>query len=139
MNSRFLLQKLALPVAAGIVWGWFSMLVNSLTGAFDFESGFGHNLVSFAVSGVILSLICAGLLFVFEDRLPFKRPIPKAMLVSTGFWLVLRIGGALLSSMDHERYHVVTPQTVQGLFLAIMLGAALGMVWGEKSRGLEAA
>ncbi|TAN61899.1 hypothetical protein EPN18_05770 [bacterium] len=130
MKSRFFLQRLALLVASGIVWGWLSMAINSFTGAFTFESGLSHNFISFALGGVILSLICAGFLFMLEGRLPFKRTLPKAVLVSASVWLVLRIGGAFLSAMDSERFHVVTPQTLQGFLLAIVLGVVLGIVWG---------
>lgn len=118
-------------VVAGVIWGMAAMLTNSLTGAFMFEDGLLHNLVSFTTGGVILCMLTGGLLNLMGKRLPFKRPLPKAVLISGVVWITLRLGGAFLSSMDSERYHFVTAQSVQGFALAMALGVIIGFLWDK--------
>lgn len=120
---------------AGILWGWFSMAANSATGAFPFEGTFVSNWAVFTLAGGLFGLAVAGAMRLAARVLPFKGVIANAVLVSVAFWLALKVGGALLSSMDPDRFHVVTPQTVQGLLLSVVLGALVGLMW-KKEGGL---
>ncbi len=121
-------MKLILSTAGGVIWGWIAMAVNSLSGAFMFEGSFMHNAIIFAVSGAVFGAVAGGFLCVLEDRLPFKSLMLKAVMVSTALWIVLRVGGAVHSKIEPSHYHSVTPQTVQGFFLAVALGIILGIL-----------
>jgi len=112
---------------AGVVWGWLAMVLNAFTGIFTFEGSFTHDLVTFSIAGAIMGFVVSGLLYATGRFLPFKKSLPKAVFVSVLVWLLLRVGGALLSAMEPSRYHVFTPETLQGLFLAAVLGALLGL------------
>lgn len=112
---------------AGALWGVFSFGVNALTGIFRFEHGLAYNLIVFAVAGSVFGMVSGGFLMAAKGFLPFNRPFPKAVMVSTGLWLVLRLSGALLSGMESERYHVVTVETLQGLMLSLTLGSFIGL------------
>jgi sugar phosphate permease len=127
--ERFILA--AIP--GGIIWGWLSMVVNSVSGAFAFEGSFVHDLTTFATGGAIFGVLVAGFLSLMGDKLPFKSRLLRAVFVSTSLWILLRIGGALLSHMDNERYHIVTSQTIQGFFMAIILGCILYPLWKKES------
>ncbi|MBI5344228.1 MAG: hypothetical protein HZB83_02650 [Deltaproteobacteria bacterium] len=129
-------KNILLSALAGALWGLIAMAVNGVTNAFPFESGLLHNLVAFTFSGAVMGAVAGGFLGLAGARLPFKSTLPKAVLVSTIFWLFLRVAGAALSRMDSERYHAVTLQTMQGLVLAVVLGCILGLLW---SRGSQAA
>lgn len=122
-------QAILAGVTAGIIWGWVSMAANSFTGIFPFESSFAHNLVSFTFGGAIFGIVAGGLLVVAAPILPFKRTMPKAVLVCGSLWVILRLGGALLSVMDAHRYHVLAPEMLQGFALALVLGTLLGFTW----------
>lgn len=124
-------RKIFLIVAAGFIWGCIAMTVNSISGAFIFESGFPHNLATFTIGGIVFGFVVAGFLSILRTRLPFKRALPKAVLVSASIWVLLRAGGAVLSNMEPERYHMITPQTIQGFSLAVILGAILGILWDK--------
>ena len=71
---------------------------------------------------------------VSQERLPFKRPFPKAVLLSTSLWLILRTGGFFLSLTNPERYHPAIDEAIQGLVLAVILGCILGSLWEIKQR-----
>jgi hypothetical protein len=116
-------------VLAGVLWGCGSMLVNSISGAFVFEHSTAFNLVVFAVGGAIFGVITSGFLVLLGNRLPFKGVFPKAVLVSTSLWVVLRLGGEGLAITVPERYHPDVPQTIQGFLLAVALGAVLNLFW----------
>jgi len=127
--ERSLKQAVLAGVTAGIIWGWVSMAVNSLTGIFPFESTFAHNLVSFTFGGAIFGIVAGALMAVAGPVLPLRRAIPKAVLICGSLWVILRLGGAMLSVMEPHRYHVLTPETLQGFALALVLGALLGFTW----------
>ena len=118
-------------VAVGALWGWMAMAVNSMTGAFAFEGTLAHNLASFGVGGVVFGVTTAGFLNLLGERIPVKSVLVKAVIVSSAIWLLLRFSGAALSHMDHERFHAVTYESVQGLILAVILGVMTGLVSGR--------
>ena len=122
-------QGILAGVTAGIIWGWGAMAANSVTGIFPFESTFAHNLVSFTFGGAIFGVVAGGLMVVAGPVLPFKRTIPKAVLICASLWIILRLGGAMLSVMDSHRYHVLAPEMLQGFALALILGTLLGITW----------
>lgn len=117
---------------AGVVWGWIAMAINSATGIFPFEGSFAHDLVTFSIGGAVFGVVVSGFLKTAGEYMPFKGAFAKAVFTSTLLWLLLRVGGAALSSMEPSRYHVLTPQTLQGLGLAVVFGALLGMFWGKE-------
>lgn len=114
-------------LAAGVLWGWLSMVVNAITGIFPPETGFVHDLGSFGLAGAVTAFVVGGLLTVFMTRLPGRSVLLKAVTVSVLVWLALRAGAMMLSHIDPERYHVATWETLQGLALAVMLGALIGL------------
>lgn len=125
---RSLKESLLAGAAAGILWGWLCYLANYLSGVFPFEGSFAHNIVSFTFGGAVFGIVTGGLLAVIGGFLPFKGIVLKAAFVSAALWLLLRVAGDLLSVMEPHRYHVVTPETVQGLLLALALGGILGLI-----------
>lgn len=116
-------------ILSGVLWGWLAMAANALTGVFAFEGTFIHLMVSFTFGGALFGVLSAGFLSVAGGFLPFRKTLPKAVFTSVSIWLVLRIGGAALSVMDAERYHVLTAETAQGLILSAALGVVLGLLW----------
>lgn len=114
---------------SGIIWGWLALAVNSFTGIFPLETGLLGALASFTIGGAVFGVVSAGFLFVSARMIPFRSVVFKAIAVSTSIWIVLRIGGAALSGMEPGRYHFNMPEALQGLFLAVLLGAVLGVVW----------
>lgn len=127
-------KGIILGAIAGIVWGWIAMAVNAMSGAFPFENSVVQNLSNFAVGGAIFGIIVSGFLNLLQEWLPFKSVMLKAVLLSTILWLILRIGGAVLASVNPDRYHPDIPQTVQGFILAIMMGGLLGFLLKIKSK-----
>jgi hypothetical protein len=111
------------------------MAVNSLTGVFAFEGSFAQNLVSFILGGVLLALVSGGALYLLDAYLPFKGYMAKALLVTTALWLFLRGVGVLLSAMEPMRYSAVVAESLQGLALAVVLGAMLGILWSRAPSG----
>ncbi len=135
MNTSFYKGVIS-GVVAGIVWGWISLVVNSISGAFPFEHTFIFNLMIFSISGAIFGIIVAGFLNLIGQLLPFKKIMLKAILVSTSFWLLLRSGGIVLSIMMPDRYHPEIPQAIQGFFLSVILGVLVSLFWDKKSKVL---
>ena len=109
-------------ILSGVVWGLISLVVNHITGAFEFEAGFAALVMSFTFAGAVFGVVVAGLMQLLEGKLPFKNPMPNAVMVSTGLWFIFRVAGVFLSTMEPERYHVITLETFQGLILSIVLG-----------------
>ena len=134
MNTSF--KGIVSGVVAGIVWGWISMVVNSISGAFPFEHSFFFNVVIFSISGAIFGVIVSEFLVLIGERLPFKRILPKAIMVSTSFWLLLRSGGIVLSIMMPDRYHPEIPQAIQGFFLSVILGVLVSLLWDKETKAL---
>ena len=122
-------RGITLGVLAGIVWGWVAMAVNAVSGAFAFENSLMHNLISFAIGGAVFGIVVNGFLGLLQRLLPFKSILLNAVLLSVVFWLMLRIGGAMLSSVEPDRYHIITAQSIQGFVLAIIMGFILGTLW----------
>ncbi|HBG47166.1 MAG TPA: hypothetical protein DDW94_09295 [Deltaproteobacteria bacterium] len=121
---------------AGVLWGWLCYLANYFSGIFPFESSFTQNLLSFTFGGAVFGIVTAGLLAVLGGFLPFRRMVFKAVFISVTLWLALKFAGDILSIMEPERFHMVMPQAVQGILLALALGAILGLLLG---RGRQAA
>ncbi len=121
--------------AAGLIWGLVAMAVNSLTGVFAFEGSLAHNLISFVLGGVLFALVSGGALYLLDRYLPFRGYTAKALVVTTVLWLLLRGAGVLLSAMEPMRYHVITAESLQGLALAVVLGAILGVLWSMAPGG----
>ena len=119
-------------VIAGVLWGLSALGVDYITGAFRIESGLVHNLAAFTIGGALLGVVAGGLLALVGGFLPFKNTFIKAIAVSLSLWLLLRLGGTLLSGMDHHRYHQEVSQTVQGFVLAAVMGLFLGLLWKKK-------
>jgi len=122
-------RGIMLGAVAGIIWGWVAMAVNVVSGAFAFENSLMHNLISFAIGGAVFGIVVNGFLGLLQRLLPFKSILLNAVLLSIVFWLMLRIGGAMLSSVEPDRYHIITAQSIQGFVLAIIMGFILGTLW----------
>ncbi len=122
-------------VVAGVIWGWLTMAVNAVTGVFPFEGTFTHNLVTFAAAGAIFGIVVGVVLVTGGRFLPVKSQVGKGVVISTAIWLLLRIGGIVLSAMEPHRYHLLTAEFFQGIVLAVILGALLGLF----SRGANGA
>lgn len=131
---QFLKKIVFYGLIAGILWGWASMVLNSITGIFRPEMGFIHDIISFSVGGAVFGVVVSGFLYGVWNFIPFKKAHTKAIFVSMVLWLALRVGGAGLSMMAPERYHVLTPETLQGLILSGMLGAFLGLLWARETK-----
>jgi len=59
--------------------------INPVTGIFPFESTFAHNLMSFTFGGAVFGVVAGGLMAVVGPVLPFRRTVPKAVLVCASF------------------------------------------------------
>ena len=132
MRNSELKEALWMGVIAGVLWGWTALGVDYITGAFEIESTIAHNLSAFTIGGALLGVVAGGLLALVGRFLPFKSELLKAVVVSLGLWLLLRLGGMLLSGMDHHRYHQELSQSVQGFILAGVMGLFLGLLWKKK-------
>ncbi|MBI5048412.1 MAG: hypothetical protein HZB54_05660 [Deltaproteobacteria bacterium] len=122
-------KGIILGAIAGVIWGWVVILINAISGAFQFESSVLQNLINFAAGGAIFGIVVSGFLTILQRWLPFKNIVANAVLLSTILWLLLRIGGMLLSSIEPERYHLITAQSIQGFIMAIVMGCILGILW----------
>lgn len=114
---------------AGLLWAPFALAVNALSGAFPFENSIVYNLISFAAGGCVFGAVAGSFLSLIYGQLPFRSPFAKAALVTTCMWLVIRLGGMMLSLISPERYHAAPIQTVQGLILAVAMGCFIGAIW----------
>jgi hypothetical protein len=132
MNHTGLKEALWMGVIAGVLWGWTALGVDYITGIFPIESSIAHNLASFTIGGALLGVVAGGLLALVGGYLPFKGTLIKAVSVTLGLWLLLRLGGMFLSGMDHHRYHQEVSQTIQGFVLAAVMGIFLGLLWKKK-------
>src|SRR3972149_6314040 len=119
---------------AGVLWGWVALAVNAMSGVFTFENSLLHNLIGFAIGGIIFCIVVCGFMRLFHEWLPFKNILLNAILLSSVLWLLLRIGGVMLSSVEPDRYHLITAQSVQGFVLAVIMGCILGFLWKIKSK-----
>lgn len=119
---------------AGVLWGWVALAVNAMSGVFTFENSLLHNLIGFAIGGIIFGIVVSGFMRLLHEWLPFKNILLNAILLSAVLWLLLRIGGVMLSSVESDRYHLVTAQSVQGFVLAVIMGCILGFLWKIKSK-----
>lgn len=134
---RFLGSGINTGVAAGIIWGWVCMAVNAATGIFPFEGTFTHNVVTFSAAGAVFGIVTSALLLAGGRFIPFRNAVARGMLVSTVLWLVMRFVGNMLSVMEPERYHLLKPEFIQGVTLAVVLGALLGLL-GRRVFGARA-
>ncbi len=123
-----------LGIFSGIIWGWIAIAINLVSGVFPLESSLYYNIIVFSIGGAVFGLVVAGFLTISFDKLPFKKPIAKAILIAAALWLILRMFGSLLSTMEPARYHIITSQTIQGLILAVLFGCILGMLWQVQQR-----
>lgn len=129
MEQGNLKKGICLGILSGIVWGWISILVNYITGVFPFEESLLKEVITFSFGGAIFGMVIGGFMSLIGDRLPFKSLLPNAIFISMAVWLVLRIGGVLLSYNDPGRFHPDAAQTLQGFMLAIVLGLILTTFW----------
>lgn len=116
-------------VVAGTVWGWLAMIIHAVTGISPAEHSILYNLFPFTAGGIIFGIFSGGILALIHDRLPFKTYFGKAVMLTTLMWLILHIGGFLLSLIDSGRYHYTSREAVPGLILFLLLGSILGAVW----------
>jgi len=128
-------KGIVLGFISGILCGWFLIALNELTGVFVLEESLAFNMVTFAAGGAVFGIVAGSFTALLEKRLPFNGTLFKGILVSTGLWIVLRLGGYMLSLNDAERYHADIGQTVQGFAFAIMLGVVLGSLWKMERTG----
>ncbi len=103
------------------------MTLNSFTYAFPYEAGFLHNFITFSIGGGVFGVVVGGFIWLLGDFIPFKGRIPRAVAISVSLWVLLTAGGVVLSGIRPERYHIVTYQTIQGLFLSVVLGIFFGI------------
>ncbi len=129
MDRGNLIKGICLGILSGIVWGWVSILVNYITGVFPFEESLLKEVITFSFGGAIFGMVIGGFMSLIGDRLPFKSLLPNAIFISMAVWLVLRIGGVLLSYNDPGRFQPDAAQTLQGFMLAIVLGLILTTFW----------
>ena len=118
-------------VVAGIVWGWLAMVIHAVTRISPGEHSILYNMFPFTIGGVIFGIFSGGILALIHDSLPFKTSFVKEVLLTTWIWLILHVGGFLLSLIDSGRYHYSSREAVHGLMLAVLLGGILGVVWSK--------
>ncbi len=123
---------------AGVLWGWLALLVGSLTGIFMLEAGFVAGVASFTVGGAIFGTVATGFIVAGLQLKLFRRVVVGSIVVSFCLWLILRIGGVALSTMDAERYHVATLETAQGFVLALCFGVIIGFLLRHQENKVDA-
>ncbi|OGP14360.1 MAG: hypothetical protein A2052_09785 [Deltaproteobacteria bacterium GWA2_54_12] len=121
-------EHLKSGVIAGVVWGWLAYLTNAVTGVFPFEGSFAQDIVSFSFGGAVFGVATGASLALLGGLIPFRGIVARAVFASAFIWIVLRLAGDMLSMMEPHRYHLLTAETVQGLALAVALGAILGIM-----------
>lgn len=124
-------KGIGLGGVSGILSGWLSIGVNKITDVFPFEQSLLSLFVSFAVGGAIFGIIAGSVMAVASEFSP-GASYAKAIIICVGLWVVLRLGGAILSYSDPLRYHESAAQTIQGLVMAVALGGILGVLWDLK-------
>ncbi|MBI5327808.1 MAG: hypothetical protein HZB80_05895 [Deltaproteobacteria bacterium] len=129
-------KSITLGAISGMIWGWVAMAINALSGAFQFESSVLQNLINFAAGGAVFGIVVNGFLTILQRWLPFQNIVANAVLLSTILWLLIRIGGMFLSSIEPERYHLITAQSIQGFVMAIVMGCILGILWKINKKGV---
>ena len=122
-------KNVILGAIVGVLWGWAAIAINAVSGVFPFEESLLYNMISFAVGGAVFGIVISGFLGLLQRWLPFKSVVLNAILLSVALWLILRIGGAMLSSVEPERYHLITIQSIQGFVLSVIMGCILGILW----------
>jgi hypothetical protein len=110
------------------------MGINSITGVFPLEATLMHNISAFVIGGALFGLVSSGLLFFAGATTRFRPTIINAAVVTTAIWVLLRFSGTILAASDHHRFHFDRAATVQGFFLAIVLGIILGVLWKTRPR-----
>ena len=129
---------LRVGVLSGILWGLIAMIVNRFTSVFIWEEGFHEDLLTFSMAGAFFGVVVTILFSLFLQRLPFKSYLLKAVMVSTGVWFIIWGGAIILHFIKPERYHPNLLQSVQGFFLAIILGLIIGWFYQhKKDKGVE--
>ncbi len=116
-------------LVAGVIWGWVALATNWVTGFFPLEESLLYELITFGIGGAVFGTVAAGFLVLTRQHLPFKHLLPKAVMLSTSLWLLLYFTGAWLSATDHDRYHPVMDETIQGLCLAVVMGGLIWLFW----------
>lgn len=131
MQSQYIdLKKIVIFGAlTGIAWGWLAMAVNIVTGVFAFENALLHNLTAFAIGGAVFGIVASGFLSLLQGWLPFKSNLTKAVYIAVSLWIILFIGGYGLATVEPDRFVFEYHQGIQGLALALVLGAMLGYFW----------
>lgn len=119
---------------SGVIWGVISMAVNTFTGAAVPEATFAHDIATFVFAGAVFGIVTGAFLKAAGGFIPVRSTIARAVIVSTSLWIVLRVAGEMLSAMEPDRYHFVTPQTIQGFVLSVLLGVILGVVFRKPAR-----
>lgn len=128
-------KGILLGALAGVACGWLVIAFNMFSGVAEFENGFISNALAFSTGGGLFGVIVGGLMTLLEGRLPFSGTLSKTVSISVGIWLILRLGGTLLSMNDPQRFHPDFAQTLQGLLFAVALGLILGVLWNRKPEG----
>lgn len=116
-------------MVSGAIWGLIALAVNRFTGVFPFESSVLHNVLAFMVAGAFFGVVAGAVVAIAGRFLPSWNIVVKAVVLSAAVWVVLRIIGALLSSMDHHRYHINLAEALQGFLLAALMGLFIGILW----------
>jgi MFS family permease len=125
MDNVNLTKGIIVGCLSGIVWGLMAILVNHITGVFTLEESLLREMMTFSLGGAVFGMVIGGFLALTSNRLPFKSSFLKAVSVSVAIWLILRVGGVLLSYANPERFHPDRGQAIQGFVMAIVLGLIL--------------
>ncbi len=133
MDPKLAFKGFSIGVLSGVLLGIIGIIVNTITSAFPFEMNIVMLLVTFSIGGAIFGVVVGGLMAVTDSLFLIDRPVIRAVALSAGFWAILRLVGSALTMADHERYHPVMVQSIQGLVLAIALGVIFGLIWKTKT------
>ena len=122
-------KGMTVGMVSGVIWGIIALAVNYVTGIGPIERSILIEIATFSIGGAIFGMLMGILLTLSYNRLPFKSLLPKAILVSTLVWLIFNVGTGIGSIVNPERYHPELLQTIQGFFMAVLLGGILGTLW----------
>ena len=100
--------------AGGVLWGLVSMAVNSATGAFAPEAGLVHDAVSFTLGGGLFGVVAGAFIGAGARFIPFGEHLREVGIHLDPHLAAARAGGAMLSAIEPERYHVLTPRPSRG-------------------------